>query len=102
MTFRNKLITGFGAALCILLLIGALSYQRFLQEDSDQKWVAHSQEVLEQPWLLRLNYTTTNAALILNQPNKAQANFNRTLPKLRRSRLTIRNSKPPRRDWPSW
>jgi PAS domain S-box-containing protein len=48
MTFRNKLITGFGAALCILLLIGALSYQRFLQEDSDQKWVAHTQEVLEQ------------------------------------------------------
>jgi PAS domain S-box-containing protein len=48
MTFRNKLITGFGAALCILLLIGALSYQRFLQEESDQKWVAHTQEVLEQ------------------------------------------------------
>ncbi len=48
MTFRNKLITGLGAALCILLLIGALSYQRFLQEDSDQKWVAHTQEVLEQ------------------------------------------------------
>jgi len=48
MTFRNKLITGFGAALCILLLIGALSYQRFLQEDSDQKWVAHTQQVLEQ------------------------------------------------------
>jgi len=48
MTFRNKLIVGFGAALCILLLIGALSYQRFPQEDSDQKWVAHTQEVLEQ------------------------------------------------------
>jgi PAS domain S-box-containing protein len=48
MTFRNKLITGFGTALCILLLIGALSYQRFLQEDSDQKWVAHTQGVLEQ------------------------------------------------------
>ena len=48
MTFRNKLIMGFGAALCILLLIGALSYQRFLQEDSDQKWVAHTREVLEE------------------------------------------------------
>ncbi len=48
MSFRNKLIRGFGTALCILLLIGALSYQRFLQEDSDQKWVAHTQEVLEQ------------------------------------------------------
>ena len=48
MTFRSKLITGFGTALCILLLIGGLSYQRFLQEDSDQKWVAHTQEVLEQ------------------------------------------------------
>jgi PAS domain S-box-containing protein len=48
MAFRNKLIVGFGAALCILLMIGALSYQRFLQEESDQKWVAHTQEVLEQ------------------------------------------------------
>jgi PAS domain S-box-containing protein len=48
MAFRNKLILGFGAALCILLMIGALSYQRFLQEESDQKWVAHTQEVLEQ------------------------------------------------------
>jgi CHASE3 domain sensor protein len=48
MTFRNQLIMGFGAALCILLLIGGLSYQRFLQEDSDQNWVAHTQEVLRQ------------------------------------------------------
>ena len=47
MTFRNKLIGGFGAALCIVLMIGGLSFQRFLQEDSDQKWVAHTQEVLE-------------------------------------------------------
>jgi hypothetical protein len=39
MTFRNRLIMGFGAALCVLMLIGALSYQRFLQEDFDQKWV---------------------------------------------------------------
>ena len=48
MAFRNKLIFGFGAALCILVMIGALSYQRFLQEESDQKWAAHTQEVLEQ------------------------------------------------------
>ncbi len=47
MTFRNKLIGGFGAALCIVLMIGGLSYQRFLQEESDQRWVAHTQEVLE-------------------------------------------------------
>jgi len=48
MTFRNKLIGGFGAALCIVLMIGGLSYQRFLQEEFDQKWVVHTQEVLEQ------------------------------------------------------
>ena len=48
MTFRNKLIAGFRAALCILLIIGALSYQRFPQEESDQKWAVHSKEVLEQ------------------------------------------------------
>src|SRR5438034_10557188 len=48
MTFRNKLTLVFGAALCILLLIGALSYERFLEEDSDHRWIAHTQRVLEQ------------------------------------------------------
>jgi hypothetical protein len=47
MTFRNKLTLIFGTALCILLLIGALSYERFLEEDSDHRWIAHPQRVLE-------------------------------------------------------
>jgi len=47
MTFRNKLTLVFGTALCILLLIGALSYERFLEEDSDHRWIAHTQRVLE-------------------------------------------------------
>lgn len=48
MTFRNKLTLGFGAALCVLLSIGGLSYRTLLDEDSDHKWIAHTQEVLGQ------------------------------------------------------
>lgn len=48
MTFRNRLILVFGAALCIFLVIGALSYERFLEEDTDHHWIAHTQKVLEQ------------------------------------------------------
>src|ERR1041385_8293801 len=48
MTFRNKLTLGFGAALCALLFIGGLSYRTLLDEDSDHKWIAHTQEVLGQ------------------------------------------------------
>src|SRR5258707_10664999 len=47
MNFRNRLMLGFGTALCILLIIGALSYRKFLQEDVDQRWVAHTHQVLE-------------------------------------------------------
>jgi two-component system, cell cycle sensor histidine kinase and response regulator CckA len=47
MNIRNRLVLGFGAALCILLIIGTLSYRRFLQEDADQRWVSHTHLVLE-------------------------------------------------------
>src|SRR5258707_635535 len=47
MNFRNRLMLGFGTALCILLIIGALSYRKFLQEGVDQRWVAHTHQVLE-------------------------------------------------------
>ncbi|SRR5216683_676510 len=47
MNFRNRLVLGFGAALCILLLIGTRSYRRFQQEDADQRRVSHTHQVLE-------------------------------------------------------
>jgi PAS domain S-box-containing protein len=47
MSLKNKLTFGFGAALCILAMIGLLSYRRFSQENVDQQWVEHSHQVLE-------------------------------------------------------
>ncbi len=47
MSLKNKLTLGFGAALCILAMIGVLSYRRFSQENVDQQWVEHSHQVLE-------------------------------------------------------
>jgi PAS domain S-box-containing protein len=47
MSLKNKLTLGFGAALCILAVIGVLSYRRFSQENVDQQWVEHSHQVLE-------------------------------------------------------
>lgn len=46
-SFRLQLIGASGAALSILVAIGVLSYRRTLQEDEDQKWVAHTHLVLE-------------------------------------------------------
>ncbi len=47
MTFKGKLVAGFGAALVILVCVGVLSYRRTLQEDEDGRWVAHTHLVLE-------------------------------------------------------
>src|SRR6266571_2672469 len=47
MSLKNKLTLGFGAALCILAMIGVLSYRRFSQENVDQQWVEHTHQVLE-------------------------------------------------------
>jgi PAS domain S-box-containing protein len=48
MTLKHKLTAGFGAALCVLAMIGILSYKKFSQENVDQQWVAHTHQVLEQ------------------------------------------------------
>src|SRR4029077_11254472 len=47
MTLKHKLTAGFGAAFCVLAMIGLLSYKKFTQENVDQQWVAHTHQVLE-------------------------------------------------------
>ena len=48
MTFKSKVIAGFGTALAILILIGVLSYRSMVQNDEDRQWVTHTHRVLEQ------------------------------------------------------
>jgi signal transduction histidine kinase len=42
MTFKNKVIAGFGSALTILILVGVLSYRSMVQSDKDRDWLTHS------------------------------------------------------------
>ena len=47
MTFKNKVLAGFGTALAILILVGVLSYRNMVQSDEDRRWVTHTHQVLE-------------------------------------------------------
>ncbi len=47
MTLRAKWIISYGAALLLLLFIGAVSYVRLEQEDAAQQWVSHTHDVMQ-------------------------------------------------------
>jgi len=47
MTFKNKVIAGFGTALAILILVAVLSYRSMVQSDEDRQWVTHTHLVME-------------------------------------------------------
>ncbi len=47
MTFKNKIVAGFGTALAMLIFVGVLSYRSMVQNGEDRRWVAHTHEVLE-------------------------------------------------------
>jgi signal transduction histidine kinase len=47
MTFKSKLIAGFGIAMCLLIAVGVLSYRTMMRSDEDRVWVNHTHVVLE-------------------------------------------------------
>jgi signal transduction histidine kinase len=47
MSFKTKLILGFGTALFLLVSSAVLSYKSFVADDSDRAWVAHTHLVME-------------------------------------------------------
>src|ERR1700760_4746792 len=47
MTFKAKIVLGFGAALLTLAGIAVLSFHSFLHDEEDRRWVAHTHQVLE-------------------------------------------------------
>jgi signal transduction histidine kinase len=93
MTFKNKVIAGFGIALAILILVGVLSYRTMVQNDEDRRWVTHTHQVLEQVDLVLtdlLNAETgergfilTGEASFLGPYNEALARVNGDVKKLR-------------------
>jgi signal transduction histidine kinase len=46
MTFKSKTIAGFGLALCLVIVVGILSYRTTIRNDEDRAWVAHTYIVL--------------------------------------------------------
>ena len=47
MTFKSKVVAGFGFALAILLCVALLSYRSVEQGNDDRRWVMHTHQVLE-------------------------------------------------------
>jgi signal transduction histidine kinase len=47
MTFKNKIVAGFGTALVILILVGVVSFWTMAQNSEDRVWVNHTHLVLE-------------------------------------------------------
>lgn len=47
MTFKTRLITGFGTALALLICVGVLSYWSVVQNANERQWVNHTHLVLE-------------------------------------------------------
>jgi signal transduction histidine kinase len=47
MTFKYKVIAGFGTALAILIFVGVLSYRGMKKSDEERQWVIHTHIVLE-------------------------------------------------------
>ncbi len=47
MTFKTRLIAGFGTALALLICVGLLSYWSVVQNSNERQWVNHTHLVLE-------------------------------------------------------
>lgn len=47
MTFKTRLIAGFGVALALLICVGALSYWSVVQNANERQWMNHTHLVLE-------------------------------------------------------
>jgi signal transduction histidine kinase len=45
MTFKNKVVAGFGTGLAILLVVAVLAYRSMLRNDVDLQWVNHTYQV---------------------------------------------------------
>src|SRR5712675_3188724 len=48
MTFKNKILGGFGTALVILIVVAAVSVRSMVKNAEDRAWVTHTHIVLEQ------------------------------------------------------
>jgi signal transduction histidine kinase len=93
MTFKSKIIAGFGTALVILIGVGVLSFRSMVQSGEDGEWVTHTHIVLEKLDAILTNlidaetgqrgYIITGEKSYLEPYNDARAQVNRNVAELR-------------------
>jgi CHASE3 domain sensor protein len=93
MTFKNKIIMGFGAALAILILVSVVSFMSLIRSGEDRAWVTHTYIVLEKLDAVLTNlidaetgqrgYIITGEISYLEPYNDARAHVNQNLAELR-------------------
>src|SRR6267154_5634238 len=100
MTFKNKILGGFGTALVILIVVAAVSVRSMVKNAEDRAWVTHTHIVLEQLDAVLSNlvdaetgqrgYIITGEVSYLEPYNDARAHVHQNLAELRT--LTADNS----------
>src|SRR5712672_3433562 len=93
MTFKNKILGGFGTALVILIVVAAVSVRSMVKNAEDRAWVTHTYVVLEKLDAVLSNlidaetgqrgYIITGEASYLEPYNDARAHVNQNLAELR-------------------
>jgi signal transduction histidine kinase len=93
MTFKNKIIMGFGAALAVLILVSVVSFMSLSQNGNDGAWVTHTYVVLEKLDAVLTNsidaetgqrgYIITGEVSYLEPYNNARGHVRQNLAELR-------------------
>ncbi|HEY6443758.1 MAG TPA: CHASE3 domain-containing protein [Candidatus Acidoferrales bacterium] len=93
MTFKTRVIAGFGASLALLICVGVLSYWSVVQNANERQWVNHTHLVLEKLDALSANlidaetgergYLLTGEESYLAPYNGAASKFHENLKDLR-------------------
>src|SRR5690348_4358989 len=55
LSITNKLIIGFALALLLIIIIGFTSYKTFSNQAQEEKWIAHTYEVINQIDRIEIN-----------------------------------------------
>jgi signal transduction histidine kinase len=93
MTFKHKIIAGFGSALVILVLVGVLSYRSMLQSDEDRQWVTHTRVVMEKldaALINLLDIETGTQGYILTEERSYLEPYKKALIKVRQNVKDVR------------
>lgn len=93
MTFKARIIAGFGVALALLICVGILSYWSVVQNANERQWVGHTHLVLEKLDALSANLIdaeTGERGYLLTGKESYLAPYNGAASKLRENSKDLR------------